>query len=235
MTTTMRTRRLVVEARRTVVGKPKKGPKPAKTPNTYGFDSVYPEWGTFPGGDGQSPIIPFSDEKNAEREIIHGRWAMLAVTGAYTGETYSGIPWFEAGSYCTPDDCSFEFAFLGGKAALAPEGSGYPSYWLVIALEILLVGSAEAYRTGITGNPFPELELSVSPGGRFDPLGLADSGDLEELKIKELKHCRLAMGAWQGCIWQAIATQEGPVKNLIDHRADAVHNNLINANYAPWL
>merc|ERR1711959_533917 len=41
---------------------------------------------------------------------------------------------------------------------------------------------------------FDELSVGdVSPGGRFDPLSLAESGDLEELKIKELKHCRLAM------------------------------------------
>ena len=50
----------------------------------------------------------------------------------------------------------------------------------------------------------------MSPGGRFDPLGLAESGDLEELKIKELKHCRLSMYAWLGCIFQGLATQEGP-------------------------
>ena len=47
----------------------------------------------------------------------------------------------------------------------------------------------ECYRTGLFENPFPELELSVTPGGRFDPLGFAEAGDLEELKVKELKHC----------------------------------------------
>jgi hypothetical protein len=45
---------------------------------------LYPEFGVYPGG-GESPIIPFDDEKNAEREIIHGRWAMLGVTGAWVG------------------------------------------------------------------------------------------------------------------------------------------------------
>ena len=57
---------------------------------------LYPEYGTYPGG-GESPIVPFSDEKNAEREIIHGRWAMLGVTGAWASENGTGIPWFKAG------------------------------------------------------------------------------------------------------------------------------------------
>ena len=29
---------------------------------------IYPEFGTYPGG-GESPIIPFGSEKNAEREV----------------------------------------------------------------------------------------------------------------------------------------------------------------------
>ena len=67
----------------------------------------------------------------------------------------------------------------------------------------------------------------VSPGGRFDPLGLAESGDLEELKIKELKHCRLSMFAWLGCIMQGLATQEGPIANWQAHVADPVHANVL--------
>merc|ERR1712225_128922 len=106
-------------------------------------------------------------------------------------------------------------------APLAPEGSGFPSYWNVVVLEIVLVGGAEAYRTGVISPVFDELTVGdVSPGGRFDPLGLAESGDLEELKIKELKHCRLAMFAWLGCIMQALATQEGPIANWQAHTAD---------------
>eukprot|EP00957_Ditylum_brightwellii_P127423 9716658-Ditylum_brightwellii.AAC.1 len=34
---------------------------------------IYPEFGTYPGG-GESPVAPYTDEKNAEREIIHGRF-----------------------------------------------------------------------------------------------------------------------------------------------------------------
>eukprot|EP00958_Prasinococcus_capsulatus_P013589 scaffold1402_cov403-Prasinococcus_capsulatus_cf.AAC.19 len=54
---------------------------------------LMPEFGTYPGGPGESPVVPFTDSKNADREIIHGRFAMLAVTGAYTAERYSGVPW----------------------------------------------------------------------------------------------------------------------------------------------
>ena len=188
---------------------------------------LYPEFGTYPGG-GNSLIIPYTDEKNAERELIHGRWAQLGVTGAWAAENGTGIPWFTAGTLCTPDDCTaVADKFPGAVAPLAPEGSGYPNFWAVLAIEVFLVGNAEAYRTGIFENPFPELELSVSPGGRFDPLGFAEAGDLEELKIKELKHCRLSMFAWLGCIMQALATQEGPIANWTAHTADPVHANVL--------
>ena len=189
---------------------------------------IYPEFGTYPGG-GESPIIPFGNEKNAEREIIHGRWAQLGVTGAWAAENGTGIPWFTAGTLCTPDDCTaVADKFPGAVAPLAPEGSGYPSFWNVLIIETVLVGAAEGYRTGLIDPVFDELSVGdVSPGGRFDPLCLAESGDLEELKIKELKHCRLSMFAWLGCIFQALATQEGPIANWTAHTADPVHANVL--------
>merc|ERR1719247_621451 len=143
----------------------------------------------------------------AEREIIHGRFAMLGVTGAWASENGTGIPWFEAGALCSPDDCTaIADKFPGAIAPLAPEGSGYPSFWAVIGVEIVTMGDA-------------------NPGGRFDPLNLAESGDLDELKLKELKHCRLAMFAWLGCISQAVWTKEGPIANWSAHVADPVHVN----------
>ena len=60
------------------------------------------------------------DEKNAEREIIHGRWAMLGVTGAWAAENGTGISWFTAGTLCTPDDCTaVADKFPGAVAARA--------------------------------------------------------------------------------------------------------------------
>jgi len=189
---------------------------------------IYPEFGTYPGG-GESPIIPFGNEKNAEREIIHGRWAQLGVTGAWAAENGTGITWLPADTLCLPDDCTaVADKFPGAVAPFATRGSGNPSFWNVLIIETVLVGAAEGYRTGLIDPVFDELSVGdVSPGGRFDPLGLAESGDLEELKIKELKHCRLSMFAWLGCIMQALATQEGPIANWTAHTADPVHANVL--------
>ena len=51
---------------------------------------------------------------------------------------------------CTPDDCTaVADKFPGAVAPLAPAGSGYPSFWNVLIIETVLVGAAEAYRTGV--------------------------------------------------------------------------------------
>merc|ERR1719460_664807 len=196
---------------------------------------LHPELGTMPGLGGESPFVNIGNlEKNAERELIHGRWAMMAVAGSYSAEVGTGVPWFKAGEICTPDDCTgilFPGA-EGGLGPLAPEGSGFPTFTNVLAFEVITMGLAEAYRTGLTEPAFDELAVGdASPGGRFDPLSLGESGDLEELKIKELKHARLAMFAWNGCIAQACVTKEGPVANVIAHRADPTHVNLMGAGF----
>ena len=79
-------------------------------------------------------------------------------------ENGTGIPWFTAGTLCTPDDCTaVADKFPGAVAPLAPEGSGYPSFWNVLIIETILVGGAEAYRTGMVDQPFDELSVGMSP------------------------------------------------------------------------
>merc|ERR1719460_1742338 len=191
---------------------------------------LHPELGTMPGLGGESPFVEIGNlEKNAERELIHGRWAMLGVAGSYSAEVGTGIPWYKAGELCTPDDCTaVADKFPGAVAPLAPEGSGFPSFWNVLIFESITMGLAEGYRTGVIEPVFDEFIVGdPSPGGRFDPLGLAESGDLEELKIKELKHARLAMFAWSGGISGSLVTHEGPVAQWQAHIADPIHQNIM--------
>jgi len=207
--------------------------RPRVTARAIGPES-YPEYGTFPGSGEESPVFPLEYEVNVEREILHGRWAMLGVTGAWAAENGTGIPWFKAADYCQPDDCTaIADKFPGAIAPLAPEGSGFPNYWAVLGIEVVLMGLAEAYRGGLIDPAFPELEVGdPNPGGRFDPLNLSETNDLDELKLKELKHCRLAMLAFMGLIAQEFVTQEGPIANWSKHVADPVHVNI--ATQAIW-
>jgi hypothetical protein len=196
-------------------------------------DLPWPNW-----ADGKSP-----DEiaKWQEREVIHARWAMLGTAGAWSAEQGTGIPWFKAGAYCTADDCTaLNTTFPGQVIGLAPEGSGLPSFYAVAAFEIVAIGLAEAYRTGLIDPAFPEFEVGdTHPGERFDPLGLgSDPAKLEELKLKEIKNGRLAMFAWLGYIVQAFVTNPGsdlpsysdgavgPYANWQAHVADPIGDNL---------
>ena len=122
-----------------------------------------------------------------ERELIHARWAMMGCAGAWGAEVGTGVPWFKAGALCTPDDCTaMNTIFPGQVLGLAPEGSGFPNFYAVLAVEVVAIGLAEAYRTGLIEPCFPELEVGdLHPGGEhFDPLGLgSDPAKLEEYKV----------------------------------------------------
>ena len=72
------------------------------------------------------------------------------------------------------------------------------------------------------GFPSPTRSASI-PAAASTPFKLSEKGDLEKLKLQELKHCRLAMGAFLGCLAQQAYTGVGPVANLSAHVADPSH------------
>ena len=198
------------------------------------------EWGTFPMTERTSPLTSLTYDEyknNVSAEIIHGRFAMLGVTGAWAQENLVGTPWFMAGEECTFDNCSI--SYLNNKFEASYDGALLG----IIFLEIVLMGGAEGYRTGLLENPFDDVVAgSVYPAGRFDPLNFSEGKaanlfkeDLDTLKIKELKHCRLAMLAWLGILAQSVSTNPdgagpnavGPVANWSAHVADVVHCNVV--------
>lgn len=162
-----------------------------------------------------TPFQPYSEvfglQRFRECELIHGRWAMLAILGALSVEALTGVTWQDAGKVELVDGASY---------------IGLPlpfSITSLVYIEVLLVGLIEFYRNGEL-NP----EKRLYPGGKFfDPLKLADDPEKKEvLKLAEIKHARLAMVAAFGFAVQAAATGKGPLDNWATHLADPLHTTI---------
>ncbi|XP_020575874.1 chlorophyll a-b binding protein CP24 10A, chloroplastic [Phalaenopsis equestris] len=174
----------------------------------FGGNLVDPEWldGSLPGDYGFDPLglgkNPAFLKWYREAELIHGRWAMVAVVGILVGQAWSGIPWYEAGA---------------APGAISPF-----SFGSLLGTQLLLMGWVESKRWVDYFNPDSQSVDWATPwsrsaenfanatgeqgypGGKFfDPLGFAgtlkngvyvpDAEKLERLKLAEIKHARIAM------------------------------------------
>ena len=121
---------------------------------------------------------------------------MLAIVGAPSVETASGVSWVDAGLVELEQP-----QYLGRPIDI--------SLSTLVAIEVLLFGFLEVARNGEL-----DPEMRCYPGGAFDPFGLAEKGDNFALKEAELKHARLAMVGMLVYVGEWAATGKGPIGAL---------------------
>ena len=188
--------------------------------------------GTLAGDYGFDPLKLGADGKIEQyrvAEVIHARWAMLAIPGIVIPEAL-GVPggvWTETGK-----------VFLDGEAG-RPEILQNP--YLFAAIQVALFAAVEGYRAGkapapdgfvpfkgkFSGSDFSGLD-PINPGGPLDFFNVAATPeDLAVLKVKEIKNGRLAMIAMLGVFVQGLTTGEGPAANWGKHVADPFGYNFV--------
>ncbi|KAJ6806742.1 chlorophyll a-b binding protein 6, chloroplastic [Iris pallida] len=175
--------------------------------------------GSAPGDFGFDPLrlgeVPENLERFKESELIHCRWAMMAVPGILVPEALGLGNWVKAQEWA---------AIPGGQATYLGNPVPWGTLPTILAIEFVAIAFVEHQRS-MEKDP----EKRKYPGGAFDPLGYSktDPEKLKELKIKEIKNGRLALLAFVGfCVQQSAYPGTGPLENLATHLADPWHNNI---------
>ena len=173
--------------------------------------------------DATKPLKPL--DRYVELELLHARWAMLAVVGVVVPEllaSFGALPvaepvWWKVGA-AKAAGADLAYLGLGGFVIAGKQGIA------IIALcQAVLMGGPEYARfVGIrslepVGVYLPG-DANYPGGAPFDPFGLSvgDAAFYETQRVAEIKHGRLAMVAMAGVFAQAAATGVGPVENLRD-------------------
>ncbi|XVE52512.1 hypothetical protein DITRI_Ditri02bG0127900 [Diplodiscus trichospermus] len=119
----------------------------------------------------------------------------LQSLGAIAVEALTGVSWQDAGKVELVEGSSY----LGQPLPF--------SLTTLIWIEVLIIGYIEFQR-----NAELDPEKRLYPGGYFDPLGLAsDPEKIDNLKLAEIKHSRLAMVTFLIFGIQAAVTEKGPI------------------------
>ncbi|KAK9283610.1 hypothetical protein L1049_011860 [Liquidambar formosana] len=174
--------------------------------------------GSAPGDFGFDPLrlgeVPENLERFKESELIHCRWAMLAVPGILVPEALGLGNWVKAQEWA---------AIPGGQATYLGNPVPWGTLPTILVIEFLAIAFVEHQRS-MEKDP----EKKKYPGGAFDPLGYSkDPVKFEEYKVKEIKNGRLALLAFVGfCVQQSAYPGTGPLENLATHLADPWHNNI---------
>jgi hypothetical protein len=147
-----------------------------------------------------------------EAELTHGRVAMLATVGFIVGEQVEGS--------------SFLFdKYISGPAIghFQQVEEVAPAFWEIIALVVAIAETTrvqKGWNDPYNGKGLWLLKDDYTPGDlAFDPLGLTpdDSEEFEQMRLRELSHCRLAMIAISGMVAQELV--DG--KTLVGHFSSA--------------
>ncbi|XP_064939380.1 photosystem I chlorophyll a/b-binding protein 6, chloroplastic-like [Musa acuminata AAA Group] len=192
-----------------------------------------PEWldGSLPGDFGFDPLGLGSDPELlrwfAQAELMHSRWAMLAVAGILIPECLEKLGFIE----------NFSWYDAGAQQYFADPLT-------LFVVQMALMGWVEGRRWADYLNPgcvdiepkFPNRKNPKPdvgyPGGLWFDFMMWGRGSPEPvmvLRTKEIKNGRLAMLAFMGFWFQAIYTKEGPLDNLMAHIADPGHCNIFSA------
>jgi light-harvesting complex II chlorophyll a/b binding protein 5 len=180
--------------------------------------------GTLAGDYGFDPLGLGADgaiKQYRVAEVIHARWAMLAIPGVVIPEAL-GLPggvWTETGKVFLDGETGRPF-FLENPIVFA-------------AVQVALMAGVEQFRSSGEGpagfvpfkGKFDESAFKgldpINPGGPLDFFNVASNPqDLALLKVKEIKNGRLAMIAMLGVFVQGLTTGEGPAANWGKHVAD---------------
>ena len=180
-------------------------------------------------GDAQFDPLRLSDteekrRRNVELELLHGRWAMLAVVGVCVPEILSRSGalelsepiWWKIGEKVLE---GIDVNYLGIEGFHIAGASGIIG--IAFCQAVLMGGPEYARYVGIeslepVGVYLPG-DTNYPGGGPFDPFNLSEDAERDvELRVSEVKHGRLAMIAMLGVFAQAFVTREGPVANVLE-------------------